>query len=388
MAKKKEDGVQEETLENSSSKTLASILKEHKDEHYNFQENVTWKISSGSILIDSEIGGIGPSLIRLCGENNEGKTPQALEILRNFLATVPNSKGFWMIAEGRGLSKENKERCGLKFVYKPEEWEVGTVFVLESNVFELFIKNVKTLVLSNESKEKYCFVVDSVDGLQLRDDKAKDITENNKVAGVPSLSKKMFQNLSLGMFKYGHLMIFISQVTAEIKLDTYSKSPNRGGNFSGGNTLLHSSDWIFEFQKTYNGDYILDNPSGKMNDNKSKAIGKWAKVLLVKSVVETARKKLITYPIKFGRKPSGIWLEREIADMLLSLELMKAGGAWLTLDESLVKEMQAHNLEDIQVKFQGMENFRKYLEEHPKIVEFLFPKVVNFNQIISEEMVS
>jgi hypothetical protein len=267
MAKNKE--TPEVQTGGTSKSILESNLKEFKDEHLNLQERVDWKSSTGSLILDSVTnGGINPSLIRMCGENNSGKTPATLELLRNFLATIPNSKGFWMLAEGRGLTKENVERCGMKFVYKPEEWEIGTVFVLESNVFELFIKNVKDLVFRNEEKIKYYFVIDSLDGLQLREDKKKEITENNRVAGVPVMSKKMLQSLSLGMFKFGHLMIMISQVTAEVKIDQYSKSPNRGGQFSGGNSLLHGSDWIFEFQRDYNSDYILDNPKGKLNDGK------------------------------------------------------------------------------------------------------------------------
>lgn len=389
MAKKKEESPKAETVVNSTVK-LHNILEEYKTEHYNFGETVDWKISTGSLLLDTAIGGgLGPCLLRICGENNEGKSPSALEILRNFLKTVPNSKGFWLISEGRGLSKENRERCGLKFVSTAEEWVVGTVFLLESNVFELFIKCVKDLVLDNEENIRYCFVVDSVDGLQLRDDKAKEITENNKVAGVPVMSKKMFQSLSLGMFKFGHLMVFISQVTAEIKLDMHSKSANRGGNFSGGNTLLHAADWIFEFQKTWPSDYILDNKSkdARLNDGKSKSIGKWAKVLIVKAAVETARKVLVQYPIKFGRRPCGVWLEREMIDALLLLGLAEKKGPWFSFESSLLKEMVSNKIvkEDDKLLFQGDEKFLKYLEDNAHVVDFLFPKLVNYSFIVNEE---
>jgi|ERR1017187_532312 hypothetical protein len=369
----------EKEISISGNSTLSNILKskEYKDEHYNFQERVDWKISTGSLLLDVSVGGfLSPCLLRICGDYNEGKTPETLEIVRNFLNTVPNSKGFWNIAEGRGLSKENVERCGLRFVYSPEEWEIGTIFVLESNTYELYIKCVKDLVIKNPDKIKYCFVVDSIDGMQLKDDREKEITENNKVAGSPALSKKMLQSLSLGMFKYGHLMILISQVTAEIKLDQYSKSPNRGGNFSGGNSLLHGADWIFEFQRTYNGDYILDNPAGKLNDGKTKPIGKWAKVILQKSALESTRKQQIQYPIKFGRKPSGIWLEYEIVDILLSFDLIKKGGAWLTFSDSLLKDAEEKKIE-IQKQFQGLDNLRAYVENNEKVKDFLYNKLKN-----------
>ena len=57
-----------------ASSRLQSILnhKDHKDDHFNFEEAVTWKISTGSLLLDAAVGGgITPSLIRLCGPNNE-----------------------------------------------------------------------------------------------------------------------------------------------------------------------------------------------------------------------------------------------------------------------------------------------------------------------------
>lgn len=357
-----------------SSSPLSKILKDNKTEHFNFEERVNWKIPTGSLLLDVAMeGGISPSLIRLCGGNNEGKTPAALEICRNFLQGVPNSKVIWVIAEGRGLSKENIERCGLKFTYDPDNFNVGEIFVLESNVYELFIDVVKQSVLDNPNGHKYCFVVDSINGLTLRGDRDKEITENNKVAGAPSLSAKMLQSLSLGMFKYGHLMILLSQVTSEIKLDPYQKTANRGGQFSGGNALLHASDYILEFQTSYPGDYILDNPAGKLNDSKSKPIGKYCKVILQKSAMETSRKQLIQYPIKFGRKPSGIWLEYECLDMLLAFSLLEKKAAWLSWEESLFNELKAID-DNIPQQIQGMDKTRQYLESQPKIVEYLVNK--------------
>lgn len=367
----------EETETNNSNSTLEAILKENKDQHFNFQKRTDWKISTGSLLLDLAVGGyLSPSLIRLCGNSNEGKSPMTLEIVRNFLNTVPNSKCFWVLAEGRGLTKENTERCGLKFVYSADEWEVGTVFILESNVYELFIKCVKDLVKNNEKGICYAFVVDSIDGLQLSDDRDKEITENNKVAGCPALSKKMLQSLSLGMFKYGHLMILISQVTSEIKIDPYAKTANRGGGFSGGNALLHASDFIFEFKPTFDSDYILNDSKGKLSDGITKSIGKWAKVTLNKSAIETSRKHTITYPIKFGRKPSGIWLEYEICDMLIVWKYIIKAGAWLTFDDRIISDLKEKNIE-LQKQHQGFDNLRKYLEENKNITDYFFDRFKN-----------
>jgi len=364
----------------TSSDILNSALKEHKEDHYNFEDTVSWHISTGSLLLDAATGGVSPSLWRLAGTNNCGKTPQMLEIIRNFLRDVKNSKALWVIAEGRGLSEENRTRCGLTFVTKPEDWKIGTVFILQTNVFELFIQVIKDLVKNNSEKIRFAIVVDSVDGLILRDDAAKEITESNRVAGVPMLAKKMLQSLSLGMFKYGHWMGLISQVTAEIKLDPYSKSPNRGGQFSGGNSLLHGSDVIIQYDSPYDGDFILDNPKGKFNDGKTKSIGQNVRCTLIKSLKETTKKVRVIYPIKFGRKPSGIWVEREVGDLLLAWELVKKtseGSSWLVFDTQLIAEVKEKTGVVLPEKIQGLEKMYTILEENEVVTKHLFDKFVS-----------
>lgn len=376
MARPPKQQTEEKTSTVGASSRLHAILntKENKEDHFNFEETVTWKISTGSLLLDAAVGGgITPSLIRLCGPNNEGKTPQALEICRNFLSEIPKSRVVWILAEGR-LSKENKERCGMKFVTNAEEWTDGSVFVLESNVYDLIINVIKDLVLNNEENIRYCFVIDSMDGLILKRDKETNPVDASKVAGTQVISKKLLQSLSIGMFKHGHLMIAISQITSEIKIDQYAKTAPRGGMFSGGNALLHWADFILEYSSSNLSDYILDNPSGKMNDGKSKAIGKYSKVMIQKSTTEATRKNLIQYPIKFGKKPSGIWVEYEILDSLLMWDLVVAKGAWITVDDSLIEELKNNNIE-MPKQHQGRENFRKWLEENEEASKHLFNKL-------------
>lgn len=376
MARLPKQQAEEKTSTVGASSRLHAILntKENKEDHFNFEEAVTWKISTGSLLLDAAVGGgITPSLIRLCGPNNEGKTPQALEICRNFLSEIPKSRVVWILAEGR-LSKENRERCGMKFVTNAEEWTDGSVFILESNVYDLIINVIKDLVLNNEENIRYCFVIDSMDGLILKRDKETNPVDASKVAGTQVISKKLLQSLSIGMFKHGHLMIAISQITSEIKIDQYAKTAPRGGMFSGGNALLHWADFILEYSSSNLSDYILDNPSGKMNDGKSKAIGKYSKVMIQKSTTEATRKNLIQYPIKFGKKPSGIWVEYEILDCLLMWDLVVAKGAWITVDDSLIEELKNSNIE-MPKQHQGRENFRKWLEENEVASKYLFNKL-------------
>lgn len=370
MAKSKEI----EALPDNSRSQLEKILKNRKEDHYNYEETVSWKCSTGSLLIDQAIGGhITPSLIRLCGPNNEGKTPMALEIVRNFHKEVKNSKTIWILAEGR-LSKENKERCGMTFVSSPDEWTQGTVFLLESNVYELIVDIIKDLVSDNPSEIRYCFVIDSMDGLILKKDKEERGMEAGKVAGPQLITKKLLQALGLGMFKRGHLAIAISQASSDIKIDPYAKTTTRSGQFSGGNALLHWADFIFEFSPSTNSDYIFDSNDGKFGKKGANTIGKLCKITLQKSTIEKTRKHVVVYPVKFGKRPSGIWTELEIVDCLLMWELIESKGAWVTIDDSLVKELEEAGL-SINKQYNGKDALKEFLEEHPEVTDFLYKKM-------------
>ena len=154
---------------------LNSFLKTNKDDHYNFEEEENYKVSSGSLQFDLHLGGgFGPGLHRFTGMNEGGKTSEALQVMKNFLETIPNSRGFYIKAEGR-LSPEMKKRSGVDFVTSHDEWEDGKCFVFESNIYEAVAEIVSRLVDSNEKKTKFCFVLDSVDGLILKNDMAKGL---------------------------------------------------------------------------------------------------------------------------------------------------------------------------------------------------------------------
>jgi RecA/RadA recombinase len=370
-AKKKEELIEESALSSSQS-TLFAILKENKKEHLNFEETVHWKSSFGSLMMDYASGGVRPGVLRLCGASGGGKTPTALEIIRNVFKDVGNSKALWIISEGRPPSEQNQVRCGLKFVYKPEDWEIGTIFILESNIYELFIKMVKELVLNNPENIRYVFVLDSLNGLITRGDASKDIEENTMVAGQAVLSKKMLQSLSLGCTKFGHLIIPISQVTAEIKLEKYAKTVDRGGEMSGGNAMIHASNSIINFERPNAGDFILDPPSGRFNDGKTKTIGQNIRVTFNKTAVEASKKMTITYPILYGRRPSGIWREREVGDLLIMWEMLSKSGSWFSFKEDVILSAEKEGIVISANKIQGMDSIYKYLEENPKVCDYFY----------------
>ena len=244
MANKKTVG----TLD--SKNLVGNFLKNNKEDHFNYEEQVNYRVSSGSLEFDHHLdGGFGPGLHRFVGMNEGGKTSASLEVMKNFLK-MPKSKAVYFKAEGR-LSDEMIKRCGVKFVFTHEEWEEGTCFVFESNIYETVVDLMRQLVSSNEEKNKYCFVLDSVDGLIKKADNVKTFEDAVQIAGGANIAATFMKKMSIALGKRGHMAIFVSQVRADIKLDPYSKAPVRQTTATGGNALLHFANWIIEFCLLY-----------------------------------------------------------------------------------------------------------------------------------------
>ena len=374
--KPKEENSSPENSGPSAKSRLISFLKENKDDHYNFEEEIYYKVSTGSLNLDIVTGGgLSPGLHRFLGMNEGGKTSEALEVVKNFLNSIKNSRALLFKAEGR-LSKEIQERSGVKFITNPEEWEDGTCFVFESNIFETVSELMKDLIQNNDENKKYIFVLDSVDGLMTKGDSQKNLTEATKVAGGAVISSMLMKKISLALSKRGHMAIFISQVRSDIKLDPYAANKEiRQTSATGGNALLHFANWILEFEPRYNKDLILERPNEKYDPLKNKIIGHNVKILIKKSTNESTNSK-VQYPIKYGKKNgSSIWKEYEIIDQILSWEVAIAKGAWVTFSEETISELKNNNLE-LKKQHQGIDNLRLYLEENPLIVDFFYNKFI------------
>ena len=103
--------------------------KNNKKFHYNDFEELDYKIPSGSLNLDLALGGGLPAGVhRFTGVNEGGKTSEALEVMKNFLKTVPNARGLYVKAEGR-LSPDMQKRSGVEFTSSPEDWADGNCFV-------------------------------------------------------------------------------------------------------------------------------------------------------------------------------------------------------------------------------------------------------------------
>jgi RecA/RadA recombinase len=359
------------TVETAGSKSLLNnFLKNNKEDHFNFEEQINYRVSSGSLEFDHHLdGGFGPGLHRFVGMNEGGKTSASLEVMKNFLK-MPQSKAVYFKAEGR-LSDEMIKRCGVKFVFNYDDWEDGTCFVFESNIYETVVDLMRQLVNSNEEKNKYCFCLDSVDGLIKKADNEKTFEESAQIAGGASIAAAFMKKMSIAIGKRGHMAIFISQVRADIKLDPYSKAPVRQTTATGGNALLHFSNWIIEFEPRFNGDQILLNPSNKKMDPRTNpAIGHYAKVVVKKSPNEKTNTR-ISYPIRYGRiGGNSIWVEKEIVGALEAWEFIKKTGAWISITQDF-KEVLAEGGFSLPEKIQGENKLFSLIEEDSTLCQYL-----------------
>lgn len=370
MAKKEKVENSEDGLD--AAQVLSSILndKENKDWHLNFVEEVYYRVPTGSIVWDIYTdGGLPPGLHRFIGPPESGKSSAALEICRNFLNRHPNGRGFYVKAEGR-LPEEMKKRSGLKFVYKPEDWKDGTIFVLESNYYEFIINSLRRFIKNPLIQNLFCVIIDSMDGLMLQGDAKKDFSEGNKVAGTPSLTKKFLQSMANEMSKRGHMCLMLSQFSTNISLTPYvGVQDKRNQQGSGGWGPAHFANFAFEFGDAYNQDQIRENdklPPSPTN----KILGKRIKVKFKKSPNEKTGSE-ISYPIEYGViGKSSIWAVLEVVDLLKMYGFVNIKGAWIDVKESLISELKEKNLE-IEPKFNGERKMIQWFEVHPKTVEYL-----------------
>jgi RecA/RadA recombinase len=350
----------------TSSNILASFLKDTKGEHFNFEDEKIFNVSTGSLLLDSEMGGAleVPAILRFTGISGGGKTSSALLIMKNFLDTVPKAKGFLVKAEGR-LNSNVKNVSGVKFVDKAEDWKDGTCFVLRTNIYENVATIILELIKNNPENCRYYFLIDSMDALIAKNDAAKGFEDSQKVAAGAVISSHFLKMIMLPLSTFGHVCALISQVRSNVQINPYAKTDPKLTNSSGGNALQHYADWIFEFQPRYKADQIIED---------NKIIGHWAKIVLRKTTNEKEGTE-ITYPIRHGRTGgNSVWIEYEVADMLIQWGFAKKAGAWINFDADLIKEINKDTKLTMPEKIQGMDQLRTFLEENKEICSYLFNK--------------
>lgn len=370
-----------EKPEKEKKNQLERFLIEHEEDHYNFQIPETFLVSSGSLDLDKALGGgFPPGIHRFGGSSEGGKTSESLEVLNNFLSTVPNSKVLIVKAEGR-LSKKIQKRSGMVFVENAADWVPGTCYIFKCNIYDTVAQLLYDLVKDNPDNIKYGFLIDSLDGLILKADSVKrfDGEESVKVCGPNVLTKLLFKKLSLPISELCHLLLVITQIIAKPDIGRGGDNKDQqlvisGG---GGNALVHFSNYILTFLPRFLADLILvggvapdSNNKANLNFGECNVVGHWTKVLLEKTEDEKSR-QTVRYPIKYSTEEEGgrIWTELELKKAMLFDKFITTTGAWIYLSEFAREKMIEAGFEDVPLNFHGAGKFNEYISK-PEVSEF------------------
>jgi RecA/RadA recombinase len=333
----------------TSKKQLENFLNKNKSDHFNFQDTINWICPTGSLLFDSQLGGgYKPGAYKVNGASFAGKTHCVLNCIKNALDIIPKAKGLWIDAEGR-LDKDIKERAGISFVYDASEWEVGTCFVLQTNIFETAINLINDLVKNNVDDNRYIMCIDSMDCLIRRDDESKTAEEAGKVGAAGLLTSLMFKKANLVLNKKGHCLFMINQLRSSIDVSQYTpKDQNASVGGGGTNAPVHAANQIWNFLGRTKSSTIFDGDT---------TLGHYCRIKISKGVQERTDVS-ISYPVRHGRKGgTSVWKEYEIIDLLLQWGFLEKKGSWINSDSELTKFLGE------EFKAQGMTKTYQMLEE-------------------------
>lgn len=356
---KKTQGEEEKDV---SQGLVSQYLKKHKDDHLNFDETVEWKASTGSLRFDAELGGgFSAGGIKVAGASFAGKTNCVLTCFKNALETVDKAKGLWFKAEGR-LDQEVMDRSGAKFVFNADEWEVGTILVLETNIYEFIIDLINELVKNNPNGFRYIMAIDSADALIRRDDEKKQANEGEKVGAGGLLMSLMFKKAGLILNKKGHCLFILAQLRAKVETNQYApKDQNKSVGGGGSNALTHGVNQVWNFQ---------GRTKSRNIEKDGKVIGHKCAIVLSKGVKERFD-VLVEYPIKHGQKSGkSVWIEQEIIDLLLAWEFFVKGGSWFSTEPELLEYIQ-QVAPDFPEKVQGIDSLYNLLEANEALTNHL-----------------
>jgi len=349
--KKKEESM------GGSIDALYKHLKSDND-HYSFSEAVDYKVSSGSLNLDLQMGGgLNPGISVFSGVAGGGKTSCALTFAANFQKHHKDAFVVYVKAEGR-MSDRIIKSTGV-------DTSKGKWLLYSGNIFENVGGLIKNCIDQNPDKLKYMFIIDSMDALIPKDDSEKGLDQAVKVAGGALLTSTLCKRLALRTAHNGHIALCICQVRSRVSINPYAKEDPKLSNNSGGNALQHYANWILEFQPNH---FKSSKLYGKDKDS---ALGHTCKVKICKSMTENSG-TIVEYPIKYKSEDGSVWMEREVYNQLGAWEMIKKSGPWISFTEEALEKIKSAGYNDVEEKFQGEDNLLRYLESNRELTLYFF----------------
>ena len=368
MAKKLEDSISTapQTNKNDASKHLLTAqLAETKGTHFNSFNTKPVVISSGSLKLDNYLKVKTGSVIRMGGPAEVGKTSQAMLFADNFMKTLKNSKVIYINAEAK-FGDEIQARTGMKFTKNPEEWEYGTVFILDTNCFDTVCD-----ILVGQYKQIYeagghlGVIIDSVDMLRLKSSFDAKVSDGKKPAGVNYLTKELFRHICHPITAYNGFLIMITQYSATFTMDKYEKeAPNlMDGNQT--HALNHQASYALYYRPRTKSNYILEDPESPVDPIKNKILGVNARIDVRKSATDS----------------TGYMLE--LSDIVTKW-VEEANKPIIEENEKINKQNEGKKdadkkpllpLFEYKAKHQGLANFSEYFENNKRTCDLLADKL-------------
>lgn len=358
------EGEKEQKTKDVSQEILKLAMKDD-NLHFNNIIPTNYKVSTGSLNFDLEIGGgIKNTILRLAGPAEAGKTSFSLNLAKNFL-DEPNRRGVYFLSD-KELSDEIVKRAGLKFVENIDEWVDGTLYIIRTNVYEMVCNTIKKLIVNRD--KNLIFILDSMDNFAPAAALEADFGDSFAKGGTGAISSHFFRSFNILLPRLGHMTVMISQMRDSIVIGRQTSPTWKQMNTSGGRAVEHAVSWAFEFAPAMNGkeDMFWDG-----EPYKSKKLGHNCIVNFKKSTNEKTGGK-VKYPIVYGRSGGkSIWVEKEIFDQLNLWSKIKQKGSWFEWNDETLQDLSKIDAE-IPKQIQGEDKFVKFLESKPLITSHLY----------------
>jgi len=324
-------------------------------------------------------GGYRTGVTRFKAFPEHGKSSQALCWAAEWLKQYPEN-GVVVYIDGEGkINDEDIQECGIRDLpnYKwgnVKEVESGTFHLMNYNVYDRICDYLRSNLNENakkkdKDKKKFFIVLDSLDAMIASGDLEKSFSEAAKIGAAQVISAQMMKQIGAYMMAQGHHCHILSQIRANLDINNPNSPKTKS---SGGYAMEHAPMLIGDIKKDYTAKIIFENPKGKTLQEKGKPIGKWHCIKFTKTF-HNKTGQVLEIPIKYGH---GIWLEREVIFILKSYGMIQ-GNNWYSIEESFAEQMKEALGEDIKVKWQGEERIVTYLEENPKVCQWLVDEIKN-----------